>query len=389
MAPSSLEVRPLRSRADEKQFATFPWQVYKDDPNWVPPLLSMQYEVFDPRKNPFWEHSRCERFIAWRDDRPVGTIAAIVNENHNRTHQDRVGFFGFFEVMPDEEAAHALFQAAGDWLHAQGMDTIRGPANPSVNDEYGMLVEGFDRPPVVMMTYNPPYYVEFTESFGFQKAMDLWAYYVDAGVYLKPDGTIRVPRKLQRVVDAVKRSGKFRIRKLEKRRWREEVERIKHIYNTAWEKNWGAVAMTDAEIEHLAKGLLQIIDPDLIFLVETPQGDPVGVSLTLPDVNQALHRAYPRPGVPELWTLLRFFWHYKVRPKVDGCRVLILGVLEPYRGRGVDALMYYETLQEALRKGYTWAEMSWILETNDMMNRAIRFLGGKVYKTYRIYEKPL
>lgn len=382
-----LEVTPVKTKQELLEFISFAWQVYKDDPNWVPPLISMMKEMFDPQKNPLWEHSEFQNFVARRDGRVVGRITALINSNHNKVHQEQMGFFGFFEVLEDNEAAEALFDAAGEWLRARGMTAIRGPANPTVNDEYGLLVDGFDSPPVVMMTYNPPYYADFIERYGFVKAMDLWAYHLDTFI-LGGEKVDKLPAKLTRVAEAARKRYNYTVRTINLKDWDAEVERFKKVYNSAWEKNWGAVAMTEHEIEHLAEGLKQIMDPDLVFVVEK-DGKVVGVSITLPDVNQALLRAHPSPQTWELWTLLKFFWRYKIRSCIDGIRVLILGVLEPYRGTGVDALLYYETTLAALPKGYRNAEMSWVLETNDPMNRAIQFMGGQVYKTYRIYQKPL
>jgi GNAT superfamily N-acetyltransferase len=384
---SNLEITPVKTKQELMEFISFAWDVYTEDPNWVPPLVSMMKEMFDRQKNPFWEHSEYHNLVARRDGKVVGRISAIVNDNHNRTHDDRVGFFGFFEVLEDYEAAEALFDAASEWLRAREMSAIRGPVHPSVNDEYGLLVDGFDSPPVVMMPYNPPYYVDFIERYGFAKAMNLWAYHLDTSIF-GGERVDKLPAKLVRVAEAARKRYNYVVRSFNLKDWDAEVERFKKVYNSAWEKNWGAVAMTDHEIHHLADGLRQIMDPDLVFVVEK-DGEVVGVSLTLPDVCQALLRAYPRPTTWEPWTLLKFMWHLKIGSCVDGMRVLILGVLEPYRGRGVDALLYYETAMAALPKGYKNAEMSWILETNEPMNRACQFLGGEVYKTYRIYEKPL
>ncbi len=381
------EIIWIKTKQELMEFISFAWQVYKEDPNWVPPLISMMKEMFDPQKTPFWEHAEFQNFVAKRDGKVVGRITALVSGNHNEVHQEQMGFFGFFEVLEDYEAAEALLDAASEWLQARGMTAIRGPVNPSVNDEYGLLVDGFDSPPVVMMPYNPPYYAGFFERYGLSKAMDLWAYHLDTSI-LGGEKVDKLPAKLVRVAEVVRKRYNYTVRNFNLRDWDAEVERFKKVYNSAWEKNWGAVAMTDHEIQHLADGLKQIMDPDLVLVVEK-DGEVIGVSLTLPDVNQALLRAYPRPTTWEPWTLLKFFWNYKIRPCIDGMRVLILGVLEPYRGRGVDALLYYETAMAALPKGYKNAEMSWILETNEPMNRASRFLGGQVYKTYRIYEKPL
>ncbi len=384
---AKLQVAPVKTKQELAEFISFAWEVYKDDSNWVPPLVSMMRDMFDPQKNPFWEHAEFQNFVVRRDGKVVGRITALVSGNHNKIHQEQMGFFGFFEVLKDYEAAEALFDAAGEWVQAKGMTALQGPANPSVNDEYGLLVDGFDSPPMVMMPHNPPYYADFIERYGFFKAMDLWAYHLDTSVF-GGEKVDKLPPKLLRVVELVRKRYNYTVRNINLRDWDAEVERFKKVYNSAWEKNWGAVAMTEHEIEHLADDLKQIMDPDLVFVVEK-DGEVVGVSIMLPDVNQALLRANPHPKTWELWTLLKFFWHYKIRSCIDGIRGLILGVLEPYRGKGIDALLYYETVMAALPKGYKNIEMSWILETNDSMNRVIQFLGGEVYKTYRIYEKPL
>jgi hypothetical protein len=388
MSATPLEIRPVRTPADKKAFVELPWRLYRDDANWVPQLLSMAYEVVDTEKHPFYEFARLALFNAWRGDRLVGRIGAIDNPHHNQTHNDNVGFFGFFEAENDPEAAQALFDTAGDWLRARGKDAIRGPANPSVNDEYGLLVDGFDSPAVILMPYNPPFYVSLIQDAGLEKAMDLWAYYVPTSFYggAKAD---KLPSKLTRVVKAVRKRYGYTVRPINMRKLDEEVEKIKVVYRSAWERNWGAVPLTDHEIEHLLASLKQMADPELVIIAEDCEGNVAGMSLAVPDLNQALKKAYPRPGVPEPLTLLKLVWHWKVRSCVKAVRVLALGVLEPHRGRGVDALMMYETAQFGLRKGFDWGEMGWILETNDMMNRAAVMMGCEHYKTYRIYQKRL
>jgi hypothetical protein len=253
--------------------------------------------------------------------------------------------------------------------------------NLSTNDECGLLVDGFDKPPVIMMTYNPPYYVDFLEANGFTKAMDLWAWWADIN-----DTINNLPEKLLRVVSKVNDRYHLTIRSLNMKDWDNEVARAKEIYNSAWAKNWGFVPMTDAEFEHLAHSLKPILDPDIAFMVEK-DGQPVGVSVSLPDANQPLHKFHPGPSI--LSSYLGAAYSLLFKNRADFLRVTILGVLNQYRGNGVDAMMYYETAKAAAKKGYKFAEASWILETNDMMNRPIEMMGGKIYKTYRIYEKKV
>ena len=376
-----LTIQECRTTAERRAFVTFPWRVYRNDPHWVPPLISERMAFFDPQRNPFYQHAEVALFMARRDGEPVGTIAALINHQHNAFHNEQVGFFGAFEVLPDREAAHALLATARDWVRERGMTALRGPATFSTNEECGLLIEGFDDPPRILMAYNPPYYRDLIERFGFQKAMDLYAYELTVEVF-------NWPEKLVRVVEKLKSRAKFRVRPGNIQRFREELDRIKKVYNSAWERNWGFVPLTDAEIEHMAAQLIRFVDPDLVFIAEVDD-EPIGFSLTLPDLNQALRKAYPRPGVPEWWTLIKLLYYWKVRRVVDTIRVLAMGVVESWRAQGVSALFYYETAKAALPKGYRRAEMSWILENNLMMNRDIRAMGGRLYKIYRMYELPL
>lgn len=376
-----LTIHECRTAAERRAFVTFPWRVYRGDPFWVPPLISERMAFFDPQRNPFHRHAEVALFMARRDGEPVGTSAVLVNHQHNAFHGERVAFFGAFEVLPDREAAHALLATARDWARGRGMEALRGPATFSTNEECGLLIEGFGDPPRILMPYNPPYYRDFIESFGFHKAKDLYAYELTVEVF-------NWPEKLVRVVEKLKGRARFRVRQADIRRFREELDRIKRVYNSAWERNWGFVPLTDAEIEHMAAQLIRFVDPDLVFIAEA-DGEPIGFSLTLPDLNQALRRAYPRPGVPEWWTLLKLLYYWKVHRVITTIRVFAMGVVESWRAHGVSALFYYETARAALPKGYRRAEMSWILEDNIMMNRDIQALGGRIYKIYRIYELPL
>ncbi len=362
------------------EFIKFPWRVYQDDPYWVPPLINERKSFFNPHKNPFFQHADVELFLARRHGEVVGTIAALINHNHNVFHDEQVGFFGFFEALEDYAVAEALLGTARDWVRDKGMDAIRGPMNFSTNDECGLLVDGFDSSPVVLMTYNPRYYVHFIERFGFHKAMDLYAYTLETAAFgLSVEN---LPPKLLRVAEAARRRERVTIRNVNMTDFDAEVRRARKIYNSAWEKNWGFVPMTDAEFDYLAHGLKPLLDPDLIFVAEV-DGQPVAISITLPDLNQPLLHVNGRL-FPTGW--LKLLWY---RRKTDTVRVFALGVIETYRHRGIDALLYLETARQAFAKGYVHAEMSWILENNMMMNRAIQFFGGKVYKTYRVYEMAL
>jgi GNAT superfamily N-acetyltransferase len=380
---SDLTISTVETQDDLMAFITFPWKVYQDNPYWVPPLISERIAFLDPNHNPFFQHAKATYYLARRAGKVVGTIAASTNELYNEFQGTNVGFFGFFEVLEDREAAEVLLQTAVDWVREAGHDSIIGPAQFSTNDEVGLLVDGFDDTPRILMTYNPPYYQTFIEEAGFQKAMDLWAYALDIENFRE-----NMPEKLIRVTEKVMERKNFVVRKIRMSEFNQEVERIKPIYNKSWERNWGFVPMTDPEFEKLAKDLKPFLDPNVVIFVEQ-DGEAIGFGLSLPDLCKPLRLAYPRPGENETITMIKLAWHWKVRRQVDWLRVFALGVLPEYRGTGVDALMYIETAKEAIKRGYKWAEMSWILENNEMMNRSIKLLGGKIYKTYRMYEKKM
>lgn len=377
----TLEIERVTSERQLREFVKVSWTVYENDPNWVPWLFFERLEFFNKKKNPFFEHAEADYFIARRDGRAIGTIAAILNHRHNEFQQENVAHFGVFEVIDDEEVGRALLETAVAWARERGAERILGPMNLSTNDECGILIEGFGEPPVVLMTFNPPYYPEMMEAAGFEKAMDLLAW-----LGITEEIVNDMPEKVKRIVGKVKERYQLEVRPIRMDDWDAEIERIKKIYNSAWERNWGFVPMTDAEIEHMAEGMKLILDPALVFMVEH-KGEAVGFSLTLPDVNQPLLRI--RPGPSTLRSYVAVARLYFSRYKTDMARVMALGVVERFRGRGVDALMYYETAKAARERGYDRLEASWILETNEMMNRPIKLLGGKVYKKYRVYEKAL
>ncbi|MGB2964688.1 MAG: GNAT family N-acetyltransferase [Anaerolineales bacterium] len=379
----SLTIKPVETLEDRKAFLSFPWTVYKDNPYWVPPIFSERVHFTDPEKNPFFLHAEAQLYMALRGDEMVGTIAVFTNHRHNEFQNENVAFFGFFEVLEDFEAAQKLFKTAEAWAKERGHTALRGPAQWSTNDECGLLVDGFDDSPRVLMTYNPRYYVDFIEKLGYKYARDLWAYELAVQDFMKNIG-----KRLDSLTGRILERKNITLRNMKMKEYDEEVERVKVLYNSAWSKNWGFVPMTDPEFDQLAEGLRGIIDPDLVFIAEK-DGKPVGFSITLPDVNEPLRLAYPKPDTPEWLAMVKLVWHWKVRKQVRWARVLVLGVISEYRKLGIDALLYFKTGQAALRKGMQMAEMSWILDNNDKMNKPIIAMGGEVYKTYRFYEKDL
>ncbi|MFL5576940.1 MAG: GNAT family N-acetyltransferase [Gemmatimonadaceae bacterium] len=365
----------MRSAAERRAFIELPFRLHRDDPRWVPPLRRDVAELLDPRRHPFHAHAQVELFLARSArGRVVGRVAAVRNELHERVHREPVGFFGFFETERDPAVAAALLDAAAGWLAARGLVVMRGPASLSLNEECGLLVEGFDTPPAVMMAHNPPWYAELLEGCGFRKAKDLLAYDIDAR---KPP-----PERLLRFEQVAAERYGVTVRTLDRKRFGEEVERIRVLYNQAWEANWGFVPMTEAEFAHVAKQMKPIADFDFVAFAEV-RGELAGFALALPDVNQALRHMGGRL-LPLGW--LKGLWHGR---HIDAVRVLTLGVLPRYRRAGAAELMYLHLLRTASAKGLRRAELSWVLEDNAAIRTALENLGGHVYKRYRLYDRPL
>jgi GNAT superfamily N-acetyltransferase len=380
----SVQIEPVQTSQDLEDFIRFPFELYRGDPNWVPPLLSQRRHLLEAKHNPFFEHSDVVLWLARRQGRIVGTISSHVDHLHNKVHEEKIGMFGFFEAVNDYAVAETLLSTARDWVRQQGMVALRGPLSFSQNDECGLLIDGLDGPPMVMMPYNPRYYIEFLERFGLTKAMNLFAYMGDLTQFGGDPN--KMPEKLVRVTDKVKARAGITLRFLDMKFFDEELEEAKKVYNKAWEKNWGFVPMTDAEFDKLAADLKQALDPHLAIIAEIG-GEPVGVVVAVPDVNQVLKylngRLFPIGWIKALW----------YARKVNHARLMILGVVQEHRGRGIESLLIFEAFKAAIQNGYQAMEMSWILENNDMMNRVIQNLGDAygvhVYRTYRIYQMPV
>ncbi len=367
-------IRTVATSKDRDQFIRFLWRIYEGNPAWVPPLLMDRRKIMDKKKNPFYKHADAEFFIAERNGDMVGRIAAIINHNHNKEHNENIGFFGFFECINDQSVANSLLDRAKLYLKERGVTAMRGPANPSVNDDWGLLIEGFERPPAILMPYNPPYYAQLVEQYGLKKVKDLYAYHLtQQRVYTD---------KMERVYKMMRERHSMDFRLLDMKRFDEEVALVKEIYNKAWAKNWGAVPMTDEEIDALAADLKPVVVPDLVIFAEM-QGKTIGFALSIPDINIALR--YNKKG-RLLPGLARLLLHKK---KIDGVRTIVLGVLPEYQRTGAAAVLFYETAIRAKNLGYKWGEASWVLEDNVPMIRAAEAMSGEISKKYRLYEVAL
>ena len=376
---AGLTVRPVTSWRDRRRFIGFPYTLYEEHRYWVPPLRRDQKHTLNPDKNAFFEHGQMQLFLAEdAEGETVGRIAAIVNGQHLKKYDDGVGFFGFFECIDDYAAAETLFEAAAAWLREQGLGTMRGPASPSLNDTAGLLVDGFDRPPALLMPYNPPYYADFLERNGFERAMTMWAYYAH---YKYADAT-----KLRRGTELVyRRHPGLELRTVDMDRFEEEARTIRHIYNEAWSGNWGHVPMTEGEFEQMAEEMKQIVDPKVVFLLED-EGEPVAFSIALPDLNQALQhvksgRLFPL-GLPKLLAYANFGGVYELR-------MPLMGVLPKYQGKGLYAPLVLATVEEGPRHGYDACEMSWVLDTNEVLKNALVQMGGVQDKEYAMFERRI
>lgn len=369
-----MQIIPVTTKQQLKQFILLPFSLYKNDPNWVAPLISDQVKFFDPEKNPYYEHSQVQLFIAIIKGKVVGRISAHTNTQHNKFHKDKIGFFGFFECINDQEVANGLLAKAKEWNREHGMEIMRGPMSFSTNDEVGLLVKGFDTPPFVMMPHNHPYYLTLLEDAGFVKAMDLNAWYNDIK---------EMPEKLRRIAQVVEKKSNFTIRTLDKKNLKRDIETVFTIYQKAWERNWGFVPMTKEEFDHTVATLLPIADPELIFIAEV-DGQPAGFSVALPDYNVILKKFKGRITLPGIFWML---YYTKFFPKkLARVRVITMGVIKEYQSRGIDVMFYYHSFINGHAKGLYKSEYSWVLETNTMMNRIAEDLQAHVHKIYRILD---
>ncbi|HWA97031.1 MAG TPA: GNAT family N-acetyltransferase [Pirellulales bacterium] len=375
---ADVRIEEVRSRRQRNAFVRLPWRIYAGDPLWAPPLLIERKEFINANKHPFYLHGAATQFLAWVDGQPAGRILVSDDPLYNETHGSNVGCFGMFESIDDRGVAQSLIAAAEDWLRARGRTQMIGPIDYSTNYACGLLVEGFDTAPSVMTNYNPPYYEPLLESCGLQKAKDLWDWWIDVQSDVVDHWFSRTDRLRRRTSTMIR---PFRLDNA-----KAEIDRCKAIYNAAWEKNWGFVRMTDAEFAYFAKDLLDWVPPELLLMAEVNHR-PVGLSMTLPDFNEAMR---PLNGRVFRWGMPIGLLQFKRNcRRIKSGRLIALGVLEQYRNRGIVQLLIAGAMETTRRLGYGGCTCGWTLEDNHAINRAIELAGGRHYKTYRIYQKAL
>jgi GNAT superfamily N-acetyltransferase len=377
----ALNLTLVRSRNDLERFVKFPWSIYKDDPYWVPPLIDEQIKKLDLASNPYWRSAGRELWIAWKGQRPVGTIAAIIDYHHNQVFNDATGMIGFFECIDDQQVADLLFGAATDWLKEKGMARLRGPFNPSPTDEIGVLVDGFNSRPTILEAHNPPYYAGLFEKAGFQRYNDLVARLYERPPDLK-DVSEMVPEKLKRVVDIILKRKDLCVRSVNLAAWPKEVKLACQIYNAALSCLPDYLPVSEAEFMSFAESFRPILDPGMAMIAEI-DGKAVGFALALPDINQAFQHVNGRLG---LLGLIKLWWYSR---KLSRVSFKILMVLPEFQNRGVEAALIYKVAEGVWAGGYTEVDMSLTGDENEKSNRFQQNLGFKVYRRYRIYERSI
>jgi len=376
---SSVEIQVVTSRSDRNAFVRFPWHVYADDPCWVPPLLLERKEFIDSRKHPFYHHGAAQQLLAYRHGKVVGRIQVSDDPRYNAEHEDNVGCFGLFESVDDSRVATALLDAAAAWLVDRGRSRIMGPIDYSTNYSCGLLVDGFQSPARVMMNHNPPYYADLLQAWGLSKVKDMYCWWFDD----LHDKLQRWRRKAERIAAR----GRVTIRPMRRKDFDAEMQRVKTVYHDAWEKNWGFVTMTDAELRHFGKFLSDLGNTEMLLLAEV-KGEAAGVALTLPDLNEAIG---PLDGRLTRWGLPIGYLKFRAGlSQIKTGRLFALGVTKEFRRRGVAEMLILRALDRAVNLlHYTGAELGWTLEDNQSINSTIETVGGTRYKTYRIFEKTI
>lgn len=379
MVVNDIKILEVNNNSSWKEFTMLPWEIYKNDPVWVPPLLIELKKQLSKTKNPFFKEGTGNFWIAKYNEKTVGRIAAIINPQHNRHYKDKTGFFGYFESVENNIISRKLFNTASNWLHEHGKDRMCGPVNLTTSNECGLLVQGFGTPPVIQMTHNPPYYRELIDDYGFKKEIDLLAFQLTVENLLNNNKAVR---KLKQLNDIIVKKENVRFRSINLKDFPNELERVRLLFNDYMSENWGFVPIKREEFKFIGATLRQILVKDLTIFAEV-DGQPVGFLIALPDFNEVLKKINGK--------LIPFgiFKYLYFKNKISGLRVILMGINKPFRKKGLEAVFYYHTLQEAVKRKYKKSELSWISEKNIPMVQAMINMNAELYKRYRIYEKPI
>jgi hypothetical protein len=372
------EVKEVTSKREWDQFIKLPWEIYKKDPLWVPPLLFDLKKQLNQRMNPFFHAAEIKYWIVVSNGKCVGRIAAIINHHHNSYYQTKVGFFGYFECINNMSVSQELLFIANEWLRKQGMSIVWGPVNLSLNNESGLLIEGFDRSPIIQMSYNPPYYIHLIESFGYKKEHDLFAFYICDDI-LKNE---KIMQRLKRLSEIIIKKEKISFRHFNRKDFKNEVEKIRLLFNDYMSDNWGFVPVDKEEFDFIAQSLKPVLIKELAVFAET-EGKPIGFSLALPDINQVLKQMN---GKLTPFGIFKFLF---LKSKITDIRVILMGISKPFRKKGLEAVFYYQTIIEGAKRKFRGAELSWVSEANPLIIHALENLNAKLYKRYRVYKKEL
>ncbi len=370
-----IEVRKIEGKKATNEFIKFAWEIYKGNEYWVPPIIRELKKLLTPGKHPFYDYGTLQMFLAYKGDKIVGRIAAVNNPLFVKTQNRKVGFCGFYESFDDQEVANALLDTAKKWLLEKGYEFMQGPASPSSNYEFGLLVDGFDDSPRLLMSYNPPYYQKLFENYGFVLETELVAYELETERVLSDE-------RIKRGTALVSKRYNITLKEIDKSKMKQEIEKVRHIYNSAWENNWGFVPLTDGELEAMADELKPIAATELILFAEI-EGKTVGFGLAIPDYN-AIFKSFNGKLFP--FNFLKIFTQKK---KIKYARVITLGILPEYQKKGIDAVLYRGLVEGAKKIGIKHGDGSWILKNNEMMTRGLKGIGGKEYKQWNVYEMPI
>jgi hypothetical protein len=374
-----IKIIPVENKKQKKQFINFPYKLYKDHPYWVPPLKFERAELLDPKKNPYFNNAEAQLFLALQEGEVVGRIAAQINRLHNERHAEKTGNFGLFDVIDDAFVAKSLLDAAEIWLKERNMENIVGPFNLCINEESGLLIEGYDYEPFPYMAYNHAYYQKLVEAIGYQKIKDLYAWQYDS--------TQPIPEVAKQIAAAVKAYPGLVIREVDTKNLKRDVEIISDVFNSAWSKNWGFIPWTKEELEKITKDFKLILDPKLALIAEV-DGKPAAISIAFPNYHEAIKDL---KGNLFPFGFIKFLYRLKTR-KIKTARLALLGIKKEFRNdvlSGLSVCLYAEMHKRSQELGHVGGELSWTLDDNEKINRGIELMGGKVYKKYRIYQKNL